>query len=544
MIGRTVGNYKITEALGQGGAGVVYKAIDTMLDRDVAIKVLRPDLASQTSVVERFRSEAVVLARLSHPNVATLYSLFRQTDELFMVLEFIPGETLDRMLHRRGALPVSEALGYFSQALEGISYAHERGVVHRDIKPGNIMLNDEGIVKVLDFGIARLLGSDRVTRHGNVVGTLEYMSPEQVRGVETDARSDVYGLGIMLYEMVTGRLPFESENDFELMKMQTEMQAAAPRSIDPAIPGPVENAILKAMSKSPDERFANAGEFLDSLNSIGLPNANVGFTSVYKVRRSSRPSNPGLAGEDGISPKREAASAEIAGHVSSIGSASAKREIPPTFEVGGEIRKEETHLDAFITPTEHITSSGGKTTRLASSAQTEPIPETAKPSWTAALAPTFKEGLARFAELSSSHKFHKAAFGLSIFGVVLASAAVLPFLFFDRGQPGLAPKNAGREAGAQGTPVIARDVPAAPTRDADTTREPEARTDVRAQQPVSTETPLVSTPADPPSQPAEPTQPRASVPNQVRKQVPSPRPPRQPASKGRSSRLRDLMTGH
>lgn len=295
MIGRVVGNYKIIQALGEGGVGMVYKGIDTMLDREVAIKVLRPELASQTSIVERFRSEAVTLAKLSHPNIATLYSLFRDGQDLLMVLEFLKGETLDHTLYRRGRILTEEAIPIFCQGLEGINYAHKLGIVHRDIKPGNMMLTEEGTLKVLDFGIARLLGSNRMTRVGNVIGTLEYMSPEQVRGHETDARSDVYGMGIMLYEMLTGRLPFESENDFALMKMQTENLPTPPTQLNPEIPKEIENAIMKSVEKDPNQRFQTAGEFLEYFLELGFaqPNTSFGFGTLYG-KKNSRPSNPGI----------------------------------------------------------------------------------------------------------------------------------------------------------------------------------------------------------------------------------------------------------
>ena len=261
MIGQLVGNYKIEEKLGEGGMGAVYKGVDTMLDREVAIKALRPELASQDSVVERFRTEAVTLAKLNHPNIATLYTMFRQGEELYMVLEFVRGETLDSILQKRGALPAEEAIPVFCQVLDGIDHAHELGIVHRDIKPANMMLTEKGTLKVLDFGIARLLGSARMTRAGNIIGTLEYMAPEQVRGQETDGRSDLYALGMMLYEVLTGRLPFDTDNEFELMKSQTEMTPTPPREINPAIPEDVEAAIMKAIQKDPDERFQTGGEF-------------------------------------------------------------------------------------------------------------------------------------------------------------------------------------------------------------------------------------------------------------------------------------------
>lgn len=296
MIGQLIGNYKIEEKLGEGGMGAVYKGVDTMLDREVAIKALRPELASQDSVVERFRTEAVTLAKLNHPNIATLYSMFRQGEELYMVLEFVRGETLDSILTKRGALPAEEAIPVFCQVLDGIDHAHDLGIVHRDIKPANMMLTEKGTLKVLDFGIARLLGSARMTRAGNIIGTLEYMAPEQVRGEETDGRSDLYALGMMLYEVLTGKLPFDTDNEFELMKSQTEMTPTPPREINPAIPEDVEAAIMKAIQKNPDDRFQTGGEFREVLLDAGFAASGTmhGATGTFK-RPATHPSRPAIS---------------------------------------------------------------------------------------------------------------------------------------------------------------------------------------------------------------------------------------------------------
>lgn len=294
MIGRIIGTYKIVEKLGEGGMGAVYKGVDTMLDREVAIKALKPELASQTAVVERFRSEAVTLAKLNHPNIATLFSLFRQGDELFMVLEYVRGETLDQILSRRGALPTEEVIPVFCQILDGINHAHGYGIIHRDIKPANMILTETGMLKVLDFGIARLLGSNRMTRAGNIIGTLEYMAPEQVKGLETDSRTDTYALGMMLYEVLTGRTPFNTDNEFELMKLQTESLPPLPRSINPSIPESVEAAIMKAIQKDPDDRFQTAGEFREFL-------LDAGFIERASIRRPTGP-NQAFAGTRGPSP--------------------------------------------------------------------------------------------------------------------------------------------------------------------------------------------------------------------------------------------------
>ncbi len=271
MIGTVVGNYKVVEKIGEGGMGTVYKGIDLMLEREVAIKALRPELSSQPQVAERFRKEAVTLAKLNHPNIATLYSFFRQGNHFFMVMEFVRGKPLDQLLELHGAMSCEMAVPLFCQVLEGIDHAHRFGIIHRDIKPANMMLTDEGPLKVLDFGIARVLGSSRMTRTGHLIGTVEYMSPEQIRGQETDARSDIYSLGMLLYELLTGRVPFASDSEFELMKAQVEQMPTPPREFAPHIPEDVEWAIMCATAKDPEKRFQTAAAFreaiVDSMNS-------------------------------------------------------------------------------------------------------------------------------------------------------------------------------------------------------------------------------------------------------------------------------------
>jgi serine/threonine-protein kinase len=295
MIGQVFGNYKIEQKLGEGGMGEVFRGVDMMLEREVAIKFLRPELASQAQVVERFRSEAVTLAKLNHPNIATLYSFMRQGDSFIMVLEFVRGVTLDHVIQQRGSIPVDQAIPIFCQMLDGIQEAHNYGIIHRDIKPANMMLTEKGTLKVLDFGIARILGTARMTRQGNIIGTIEYMSPEQVRGFETDARSDIYSLGMLLYEMLTGRCPFDIQNEFELMKAQIEQYPVPPRQLNPAIPEVVEQAIWKSIAKDPAQRFQNAAEFRGFLLNAGfaatgrLEPLAVGDPSAYGTRPTTQP---------------------------------------------------------------------------------------------------------------------------------------------------------------------------------------------------------------------------------------------------------------
>ncbi len=270
MIGNIVGNYKITAKIGEGGMGSIFKGIDLMLEREVAIKVLRPELAGQPEIVERFRAEAVTLAKLNHPKIATLYSFFRHRDDFLMVMEFVRGETLGDVINRQGAMRFEQAVPMFCQALEGIEHAHSLGIIHRDVKPGNVMFTATGAVKVMDFGIARVLGSSRMTKAGRLIGTIEYMSPEQVKGQDTDARSDIYSSAIVLYEMLTGRVPFSSDSEFDLMKSQVEDAPPPLRHFSIGIPGPVEQVVLRALAKKPEDRFESAGEFREALLDAGV----------------------------------------------------------------------------------------------------------------------------------------------------------------------------------------------------------------------------------------------------------------------------------
>jgi tetratricopeptide (TPR) repeat protein len=287
MLSNNVGPYRIVEKLGEGGMGEVYRAIDTMLEREVAIKSLHSFLTQDTSRLERFRSEAVTLAKLNHPNIATLYNFFEVNGDYYMVMEYVEGETFEDLLRRMGALPLRQALELFCQALRGFEHAHARKVIHRDIKPGNLMLTPDGTVKITDFGIARVMGTGHLTQTGKLIGTLEYMSPEQVQGAEQDARSDIYSLGILLYEMVTGHVPFSSTSDFEIMKSHLEVQPRTPREFVGDLPDEVEGAIRKALEKDPAKRFQTATEFCAILNPVieRLPRVAAAITPQIKPTR-------------------------------------------------------------------------------------------------------------------------------------------------------------------------------------------------------------------------------------------------------------------
>ncbi len=268
MIGSQLGNYRVIARLGEGGMGTVYRATDTMLDRDVALKVLRPELARQAPLVDRFRAEAVALARLRHEHIAALYGLDRQGDELVMVMEFVSGETLEARLARLGPMNWQEAVPVMRGVLAALGHAHVRGVVHRDIKPANVMVDSDGTVKVMDFGIARLMGENRQTRAGVAIGTPSYMAPEQLRGEDVDGRTDLYSAGALLFELLTGRVAFEADSDYSLMMQQLNEPPKPPSTLTPGVPRALDAAVSRAMAKLPAQRFASATDFSRALDAI------------------------------------------------------------------------------------------------------------------------------------------------------------------------------------------------------------------------------------------------------------------------------------
>jgi TPR repeat protein/tRNA A-37 threonylcarbamoyl transferase component Bud32 len=268
---KSIGQYEIGEQLGEGGIGQVHAAFDSILQREVALKSLRPELLSDTNFVERFRAEATSLARLNHPNITTIYSLIPEDKNLYMVMELVRGHTLDDVLKERNApIPAREALAIIAQAADGLAYAHSMGVIHRDIKPSNLMIAENGVLKIMDFGIARVRGSQRLTRSGSIVGTLAYMAPEQLRGEEGDESCDLYSLAIVLYEMLSGSPPFSATSEYDLMQAQINQR---PERLIPRVPGlepRIESALLKALSKKPAQRFPSTRAFSDALGASSL----------------------------------------------------------------------------------------------------------------------------------------------------------------------------------------------------------------------------------------------------------------------------------
>jgi len=263
--GSVLGNYLIVKPIGEGGMGVVYQARDRALDRTVALKILPPHLTRNPEFLHRIRTEAHAQARLHHPNIVTLYSVQELAAGFILVMEFVEGETLHHRIRRDGPLDSTEATGIFDKVLQGVAYAHRMGIVHRDLKPDNIFLTRSGEVKIMDFGVAKILDSNEPTLSRSLVGTLLYISPEQINGRDADFRSDIYTLGISLFETVTGRLPFERKTDYALMHAHMLEPPARPSRLKRDLPKALEKMILKAIEKEPERRYQSADEFRDTL---------------------------------------------------------------------------------------------------------------------------------------------------------------------------------------------------------------------------------------------------------------------------------------
>ncbi len=260
-IGEITGDYEIVSVLGSGGMGKVYKVRNTLSDRFDAMKVLLPDLTASSELADRFLREIKVQARLNHPNIVSLYTALRVNNQLLMIMELVEGHNLDQEIHR-GSILYQDAEGYLIQVLSALDYAHKNGVVHRDIKPANIILMPSGQVKLMDFGIARVSADRSLTKTGIALGTLFYMSPEQIHGERPDARSDIYSLGVTFYEVLTGKKPINGDSDFSIMSAHLLHVPLNPVELNPMVPPALAEVILKSLAKSADERFQTAEEFL------------------------------------------------------------------------------------------------------------------------------------------------------------------------------------------------------------------------------------------------------------------------------------------
>ncbi len=262
-----LGRYEVIGELGQGAMGIVYKAKDPLIDRVVAIKTinLRLALEEKEEYEARFYQEAKAAGRLSHHNIVTIYDVGKSGDVAYIAMEFLQGRELRDVLNEEPLLPVDQVLDIVVQVAQGLAYAHEHGIVHRDVKPSNIMVVRDGHVKVTDFGIARMASSAVRTQTGMVLGSPKYMSPEQVMGKPIDQRSDIFSLGVMLYEMLTGQVPFNGENVNAIMYQILNAVPTPPSTLNPAVPDMLNFIVAKALAKTPDDRYRDAGELAEDL---------------------------------------------------------------------------------------------------------------------------------------------------------------------------------------------------------------------------------------------------------------------------------------
>ncbi len=271
MIGTVVEHYQILEMLGEGGMGVVYKALDLKLERYVAIKILHSQSVANPRFVERFKREARSQAKLNHPNIVPVYGFTEHRGMLGIVMEYVKGDTIEQLLAKRGRFSITEAVFIMQQVLAGISFAHEKGFVHRDMKPANIIISTDGAAKIMDFGIAKSLTEDKgITRTGAKIGTVLYMSPEQIRAEEPSVQSDIYSLGLTFYEMLSGKSPFDFPTEFEIMEAHLKREPQKLSSVFSDIPAEVDDVISRATNKSTRKRYHSCAEFLYDLEQLSF----------------------------------------------------------------------------------------------------------------------------------------------------------------------------------------------------------------------------------------------------------------------------------
>lgn len=261
-----IGQYRIIEKIGEGGMGVIYKAEHCTLEQVVAIKSLPGNLSVNSDLRERFIREAKIQARLSHPNVVNILNFFDFEGNYYIVMEYVEGETLESLIRTKGLLPPDSCINMFKQILAGVGYAHFMGIIHRDLKPSNIIIKNDGTIKITDFGIAKISGDLQRTQAGVKVGTIWYMSPEQVKGQPAGISSDIYALGVTLFEMITGKVPFSGNSEYSIMKDIVECSPPSPREFYPYVPVPLEKTIMRAIAKEPADRFKSVQEFAAALS--------------------------------------------------------------------------------------------------------------------------------------------------------------------------------------------------------------------------------------------------------------------------------------
>ncbi len=334
--GQQVGDYEVIGPLGAGGMGRVYRVRHLISQRPEALKVLLHDVANDQNLCERFVREIQVQWRLNHPGIASLHTAFRLDNRLLMVMELVEGESLRQRMRHPG-IALWEGVGIIRQVLEALAHAHSLGVTHRDIKPSNIMLTAQGQVKLLDFGLATVTGDNRLTKTGAIVGSIHYMSPEQIRGQNVDARTDIYSTAITLWEIAAGRCPFDSDAEYAILSGHLETIPEPPRAARPEVPEALWQTLLRALTKRPEDRFQTVEEFHAALSLFREGSSEIAARAVTQLAATrtipsptrsntdSRPSDPNLL---------ETITRELAVYVGPIARVLVKRLAPkaPTLE--------------------------------------------------------------------------------------------------------------------------------------------------------------------------------------------------------------------
>lgn len=263
--------YEVIQHIGQGGMADVFLAVDTILNRNVAVKILRADLSSDAVSILRFEREAQAATALAHPNIVEVYDVGDYKGHHYIVMEYVPGKTLKQIIRERGPLMNEEGIDIMKQLVSAIAEAHSRGIIHRDIKPQNIIVKSDGSIKILDFGIATAKGSMQLTQANNVMGSVHYLAPELAKGAQASVQSDVYALGIVMFEVFAGDVPFKADQAVQIALMHMRDPLPSLRTINPMVPQSVENIVLKAAAKNPEDRYRSAGEMLQDLETCLLP---------------------------------------------------------------------------------------------------------------------------------------------------------------------------------------------------------------------------------------------------------------------------------
>lgn len=347
MVGKTVGGrYRLEHLLGQGGMSAVYKAMDPNLRRVVAVKLIHPHLSDNSEFVRRFEEEAAAVAQLRHPNIIQVYDFNHDDGMYYMVLEFVPGETLQHRLEQLNdagrRMPYSSVVRYASGVCEAVDYAHRRGMVHRDIKPANIIIDPNDQAILMDFGIAKIVGATQHTATGAVVGTALYMSPEQIRGEKLDGRSDLYSVGVTLYEMLSGQPPFNADSVMSLMMMHLNTPAPDLRSLRPGVPEGLVKVVEKALAKDPADRYQSGAEMTAALRreldvlQTGSATAGEAVQLIQPTLRQSPSGHPLAAGISIVGPTAASTAAVNAANMGTAGIGTASAGIATgTGTVGG-----------------------------------------------------------------------------------------------------------------------------------------------------------------------------------------------------------------